>query len=55
MGFALRMTGDCRTSPTDCAEALALHDHKRREYLGCASGCDELNDLQKAIAARAGN
>src|SRR3954449_2391937 len=76
LGFALRKTGDFKTSLTYYTKALEMQpDHKAaREYLGelyvetgeiakaeeqvatlkqlCPSGCDELEDLQKAIAAK---
>jgi Flp pilus assembly protein TadD len=76
LGFALRKTGDFRTSLTYYTKALELQpDHKAaREYLGelyvetgnlekakeqlailaklCPGGCDERDDLQKAISAK---
>jgi tetratricopeptide (TPR) repeat protein len=76
LGFALRKTGDYRTSLTYYTKALEFQpDHKAaREYLGelyldtgeidkakeqlatltklCPSGCEELDDLQKAIASK---
>src|ERR1700755_1107055 len=77
LGFALRKTGDFKTSLTYYTKALELQpDHKAaREYLGelyvetgnmekaketlaalaklCPSGCEEREDLQKAISAKA--
>jgi Flp pilus assembly protein TadD len=76
LGFALRKTGDFKTSLTYYTKALELQpDHKAaREYLGelyvetgnmekakeqlsaltklCPSGCEEREDLQKAINAK---
>ena len=76
LGFALRKTGDFKTSLTYYTKALELQpDHKAaREYLGelyvetgnlakareqlailaklCPSGCEEREDLQKAISAK---
>jgi len=76
LGFALRKTGDFKTSLTYYSKALELQpDHKAaREYLGelyvetgnlekakeqlaaltrlCPSGCEERDDLQKAITAK---
>jgi Flp pilus assembly protein TadD len=76
LGFALRKTGDFKTSLTYYTKALELQpDHKAaREYLGelyvetgnldaakeqlatlaklCPSGCEERDDLQKAISAK---
>jgi cytochrome c-type biogenesis protein CcmH/NrfG len=76
LGFALRKTGDVRTSLTYYTKALELQpDHKAaREYLGelyvetgnmekakeqlaalaklCPGGCEEREDLQKAISAK---
>src|SRR3954462_12015554 len=76
LGFALRKTGDLKTSLTYYTKALEMQpDHKAaREYLGelyvetgniekareelailaklCPSGCEEREDLQKAIEAR---
>lgn len=76
MGFALRKTGDFKTSLTYYTKALELQpDHKAaREYLGelyvetgnldkakeqlaalaklCPNGCEEREDLQKAISAK---
>jgi Flp pilus assembly protein TadD len=75
LGFALRKTGDFKTSLTYYTKALELQpDHKAaREYLGelyvetgnmekakeqlaalaklCPGGCEEREDLQKAITA----
>jgi cytochrome c-type biogenesis protein CcmH/NrfG len=77
LGFALRKTGDFKTSLTYYTKALELQpDHKAaREYLGelyvetgnmdkakeqlavlaelCPGGCEEREDLQKAISAKA--
>ena len=77
LGFALRKTGDFKTSLTYYTKALELQpDHKAaREYLGelyvetgnmdkakeqlavlaelCPGGCEEREDLQKAINAKA--
>jgi Flp pilus assembly protein TadD len=76
LGFALRKTGDFKTSLTYYTKALELQpDHKAaREYLGelyvetgnmekakeqlaalaklCPGGCEEREDLQKAITAK---
>jgi Flp pilus assembly protein TadD len=76
LGFALRKTGDFKTSLTYYTKALELQpDHKAaREYLGelyvetgnmekakeqlaalaklCPGGCEERDDLQKAITAK---
>ncbi|NLS04585.1 tetratricopeptide repeat protein [Rhizobium sp. P32RR-XVIII] len=76
LGFALRKTGDYRTSLTYYTKALELEpDHKAaREYLGelyvetgdmakaneqlerltklCPNGCEERDDLAKAIAEK---
>lgn len=76
MGYALRKTGDFKTSLTYYTKALELQpDHKAaREYLGelyvetgnldkakeqlaalaklCPNGCEEREDLQKAISAK---
>lgn len=76
LGFALRKTGDTKTSLTYYTKALELQpDHKAaREYLGelyvetgnmekakeqlaalvklCPGGCEEREDLQKAISAK---
>jgi cytochrome c-type biogenesis protein CcmH/NrfG len=76
LGFALRKTGDVKTSLTYYTKALELQpDHKAaREYLGelyvetgnmdkareqlaalvklCPGGCEEREDLQKAISAK---
>ena len=76
LGFALRKTGDFKTSLTYYTKALELQpDHKAaREYLGelyvetgnmekakeqlaalaklCPGGCEEREDLQKAINAK---
>jgi len=76
LGFALRKTGDFKTSLTYYTKALELQPaHKAaREYLGelyvetgnmekakeqlsaltklCPSGCEEREDLQKAINAK---
>jgi cytochrome c-type biogenesis protein CcmH/NrfG len=76
LGFALRKTGDVKTSLTYYTKALELQpDHKAaREYLGelyvetgnmekakeqlaalaklCPAGCEEREDLQKAISAK---
>jgi cytochrome c-type biogenesis protein CcmH/NrfG len=76
LGFALRKTGDFKTSLTYYTKALELQpDHKAaREYLGelyvetgnldkakeqlaalaklCPNGCEEREDLQKAISAK---
>src|SRR6201987_2492883 len=76
LGFALRKTGDFKTSLTYYTKALELQpDHKAaREYLGelyvqtgniekakeqlavlaklCTAGCEEREDLQKAISAK---
>jgi cytochrome c-type biogenesis protein CcmH/NrfG len=76
MGFALRKTGDFKTSLSYYTKALELQpDHKAaREYLGelyvetgnmtkakeqldalaklCPGGCEEREDLQKAISAK---
>src|SRR6201990_1123254 len=76
LGFALRKTGDFKTSLTYYTKALELQpDHKAaREYLGelyvetgdmakaheqlatlvklCPRGCEEREDLQKAINAK---
>jgi cytochrome c-type biogenesis protein CcmH/NrfG len=76
LGFALRKTGDFKTSLTYYTKALELQpDHKAaREYLGelyvetgnieeakeqlaalaklCPGGCEEREDLQKAIKAK---
>src|SRR5258708_11378298 len=76
LGFALRKTGDVKTSLTYYTKALELQpDHKAaREYLGelyvetgnmekakeqlaalaklCPGGCEEREDLQKAITAK---
>ena len=76
LGFALRKTGDFKTSLTYYTKALELQpDHKAaREYLGelyvetgnmekakeqltilaklCPGGCEEREDLQKAISAK---
>jgi Flp pilus assembly protein TadD len=76
LGFALRKTGDFKTSLTYYTKALEMQpDHKAaREYLGelyvetgniekakeqlaalaklCPGGCEEREDLQKAISAR---
>src|SRR6201999_1710732 len=76
LGFALRKTGDFKTSLTYYTKALELQpDHKAaREYLGelyvetgaldkakeqlialqnlCPEGCEEREDLEKAIAAK---
>lgn len=77
LGFALRKTGDVKTSLTYYTKALELQPgHKAaREYLGelyvetgnmekakeqlavlaklCPGGCEEREDLQKAINAKA--
>jgi tetratricopeptide (TPR) repeat protein len=76
LGFALRKTGDFKTSLTYYTKALEMQpDHKAaREYLGelyvetgnmpkakeqldalaklCPGGCEEREDLQKAISAK---
>jgi tetratricopeptide (TPR) repeat protein len=76
LGFALRKTGDFKTSLTYYTKALEMQpDHKAaREYLGelyietgnmekakeqldvlaklCPGGCEERDDLQKAISAK---
>ena len=76
LGFALRKTGDFKTSLTYYTKALEMKpDHKAaREYLGelyvetgnmekakeqlaelaklCPGGCEEREDLQKAINAK---
>ena len=76
LGFALRKTGDFKTSLTYYTKALELQpEHKAaREYLGelyvetgniekareqlailaklCPGGCEEREDLQKAISAK---
>jgi tetratricopeptide (TPR) repeat protein len=76
LGFALRKTGDFKTSLTYYTKALEMQpDHKAaREYLGelyvetgnmekakeqlealaklCPRGCEEREDLQKAISAK---
>jgi tetratricopeptide (TPR) repeat protein len=76
LGFALRKTGDFKTSLTYYTKALEMQpDHKAaREYLGelyvetgniekakeqlaalarlCPGGCEEREDLQKAINAK---
>lgn len=76
LGFALRKTGDFKTSLTYYTKAIELQpDHKAaREYLGelyvetgnmekakeqlaalaklCPGGCEEREDLQKAISAK---
>jgi Flp pilus assembly protein TadD len=76
LGFALRKTGDFKTSLTYYTKALEMQpDHKAaREYLGelyvetgnmekakeqlaalaklCPAGCEEREDLQKAINAK---
>lgn len=76
LGFALRKTGDFKTSLTYYTKALELQpEHKAaREYLGelyvetgniekareqlailaklCPGGCEESEDLQKAISAK---
>jgi tetratricopeptide (TPR) repeat protein len=76
LGFALRKTGDFKTSLTYYTKALEMQpDHKAaREYLGelyvetgnmqkakeqlaaltklCPGGCEECDDLQKAINAK---
>src|SRR6201993_127370 len=76
LGFALRKTGDFKTSLTYYTKALELQPgHKAaREYLGelyvetgniekakeqlavlaklCPAGCEEREDLQKAISAK---
>jgi tetratricopeptide (TPR) repeat protein len=76
LGFALRKTGDFKTSLTYYTKALEMRpDHKAaREYLGelyvetgnmekakeqlaalvklCPGGCEEREDLQKAINAK---
>lgn len=76
LGFALRKTGDFKTSLTYYTKALELQpDHKAaHEYLGelylqigdaakakeqlailtrlCAAGCEEREDLEKAIDAK---
>jgi Flp pilus assembly protein TadD len=77
LGFALRKTGDVKTSLTYYTKALEMQpEHKAaREYLGelyvktgnmekakeqlavlvklCPGGCEEREDLQKAINAKA--
>jgi tetratricopeptide (TPR) repeat protein len=79
LGFALRKTGDYRTSLTYYTKALEFQpDHKAaREYLGelyldtgeidkakeqlatltklCPNGCEERDDLQKAIDIKMAN
>jgi len=79
LGFALRKTGDFKSSLTYYTKALEMQpDHKAaREYLGelyldtgntekakeqlaalarlCPGGCEEREDLQKAISARSAN
>jgi Flp pilus assembly protein TadD len=76
LGFALRKTGDFKTSLTYYTKAIELQpDHRAaREYLGelfvetgnmekareqlavlarlCPGGCEEREDLQKAISAK---
>ncbi len=76
LGFALRKTGDFKTSLTYYTKALEMQpDHRAaREYLGelyvetgnmekakeqlaalarlCPGGCEEREDLQKAISAK---
>ena len=76
MGFALRKTGDFKTSLTFYTKAIEMQpEHKAaREYLGelyvetgnmekakeqlavlaklCPGGCEEREDLQKAISAK---
>ena len=76
LGFALRKTGDFKTSLTYYTKALEMQpEHKAaREYLGelyvetgniekareqlailaklCPGGCEEREDLQKAISAK---
>jgi tetratricopeptide (TPR) repeat protein len=76
LGFALRKTGDFKTSLTYYTKAIEMQpDHKAaREYLGelyvetgnmdkaeeqlaaltklCPGGCEEREDLQKAISAK---
>ena len=76
LGFALRKTGDFKTSLTYYTKALEMQPEHRaaREYLGelyvetgnmekakeqlaalaklCPGGCEERDDLQKAISAK---
>ena len=79
LGFALRKSGDFKTSLTYYTKALEMQpNHKAaREYLGelyvetgniekakeqlaalaklCPGGCEEREDLQKAISAKSAN